>query len=152
MPNVITLVSAWVCNLKEFEKPRWSSPSFSSPHLTAFLIFSPCHLSGSSVIGTLTTCSGPAGFLSCKEKKKRSFAVCATAKVCSHLPGYFPFTTLQLNLSLPRLFFPLISKSLRTFLKTQPLGVAVDLSATFGLWLVYQFQLICFSFFFQLKL
>lgn len=76
MPNVITLASAWVCNLKEFEKPRWSSPSFSSPHLTAFLIFSPCHLSGSSVIGTLTTCSGPAGFLSCKEKKKELCSMC----------------------------------------------------------------------------
>lgn len=41
-----------------------SFPSFSSPHLAAFLIS--FHLSGSSVIGTLTTCSGPAGFLSCK--------------------------------------------------------------------------------------
>lgn len=76
--NLINLASVWVylwvCNLKEFEKPCYL---FSlSPHLTAFLIFSLCHLSGSSVIGTLTTCSGPVGFLSCKRALH-----CATAKV-----------------------------------------------------------------------
>lgn len=77
--NLIKLASLWVylwvCNLTAFEKPCCLF-SFSSPHLAPCLIFALCHLSGSSVLGTLTTCSGPAGFLSCKRALH-----CATAKV-----------------------------------------------------------------------
>ncbi|KAJ4924723.1 hypothetical protein JOQ06_003674, partial [Pogonophryne albipinna] len=46
--------------------------------------------SRSSVLGTVSTCSGPAGFLSCKRALH-----CATAKPA--LPGYFPFANSYLR-------------------------------------------------------
>lgn len=130
--NLIKLASSpWLCNLKEFEKP---CRLFSlSPHLTSLpSSFSLCHLSGSSVLGTRTSCSGPAGFLSCK----KSFALCHS-QGGSHLPAYLSFS---LRLAQPLSFHSTLASS--CYLQRSLLSV--HLYAFLSFLFIDRFQMIVF--------